>query len=361
MLAVLNRCLWDDAASYSRGDSTLIAWATNSGRELWRAPDIGTGSTLTEPPGGTVAPWVDATRLRYAIPVSSRSKRELRGLSPKDGRELWRIPTGGLEASAGDDTHILLTPPLYESPPPASAPPEHVSLVDARSGKRLWTMTLASGTTTTGAAVMSGGVALLLTTTPATFTAPTTRLAVLDRTTGQVRWERAVDTYADPDAPPDSAPIAWNANLLHANGLLFLTFSATTIRIDPANGDELWRIADRMPPTGAATSAGAATLFAGPLTTADALAPPTVGEVGIDGASGRVVWTAPVGRRILAPGSTLVAEIPNGLSHQRATGYIVDASTGTVRWTTELGDDDSLLTRPGALYRGTGCPPTLRD
>ena len=362
VVAVLNRCFWDDNAEYTPGDSTLIGWDARSGREQWRTHDIGNGSTLTEPPGGTVVGAPASMQPRGVILVSSTSKEELRGLSTETGTELWRIQTHGLETSAVDSTHILLAPPLFASQSERSMPPAEVALLDARTGKRQWTVPLAPATKATGAAVLSEGIALLLTTTPATFTAPPERLVLADRSTGRIRWERPLDSYA----LPASDSISPSSHLTHAGDVLILSRGATTIRVDPVSGNELWRHTNTMAPTGAATAAGQTILFAlPPIPSTSAPGPATglaeSGVTAIDAASGQALWNAPIGQRVVTPGGNVAAEIPRNLEHDVPPGHIVDPRTGTLRWTTDLGDDDSLLATSRTLYRGTGCRPTLRD
>lgn len=70
---------------------------------------------------------------------------------------------------------------------------------------------------------------------------------------------------------------------------------------------------------------------------------------------------APVDKRVLTPGGAVIAEIPNNLDHDQARGSIVDPATGATRWSTQLGDDDSLFGTARTLFRGTGCATTLRD
>jgi outer membrane protein assembly factor BamB len=355
VFGVLNRCLWDDNPRYRAGDTTLIAWDARNGRELWRVPDVGSGiESLTEPPGGTVA-LLPGVEPRDAIPVYTRSRGELRGLSTKDGTTLWRLETGDSEVVAGDATDLLLSRPPYAavlSNIPRS--PAAVTLVDSRSGMQQWSTTLDADTVADFSAVLPAQVALLLTTTPTTLATPTQRIEMRDRTTGSLLWARAPDSYALPEVP-DVMP---GTSLRYLAGALLLTHSGTTISIDPVTGNELWRLSGALNPTGSATTAGAPTLFARPPSNNG---PPTSGQVALDARTGKVRWTGPIDKLLLAPGGNVVAEMPASLDHQEGTGSIVDARTGAHRWSTMLGDDDSLVARTGTLYRGTGCPTTLRD
>ncbi|MET0420080.1 MAG: PQQ-binding-like beta-propeller repeat protein [Acidimicrobiia bacterium] len=353
VVAVQGRCFWDDDAKYRKGSSTLVGFDAGTGKERWRVEDVGTGSGIGVPTLGTLPPWVGSTPLS-TLPITSRDGTRLIGVSSRDGSRAWTVPLRGLRSVAGDRAaFVLSTGPIGTSdsePAPAVA---QVELLDARSGKAVWSTSVGNDSAIEGAALTGASVALLVRTSGAS----ENRLVLLSRRSGKVLSDVALSEYTAMARDVR----AYGDTLGAAGGVLVVSTGRTTLAVDGRDGNALRHRDDYLQSGSRSASRkdGTPVVFLAHWVFGNDTHPDR--SEAIDGRSGETLWTLPGGQYVISSSRDQTLTMPGNLWHSFGTGSVVNSATGAVRWTAELSSDQSIVATPRSLVVGGGCPTTLRD
>src|SRR5262249_11300221 len=143
----------------------LVAFDAKTGRQRWRVNDVGRGAEeIGTPSRGTLPALMPYMRPESTIPVVSPHLDTLSGISIRDGTRVWTTSTGGWQVVAGDGAGVVLGTPFSQRVGTSSSGPTldvgTLELIDARSGKKVWSTSLGSGTVVTGAVMTTSSIAL---------------------------------------------------------------------------------------------------------------------------------------------------------------------------------------------------------
>lgn len=353
VVAVQGRCSWDDDARYRKGSSTLVGFDSGTGKERWRVEDVGTGNELLVPTLGTLPPWVRSTPLS-TVPITSSNGTRLIGVSSRDGSRTWAVPLRGLRAVAGDRAAFVLTTGSFGGPGTEPLPSvAQVELLDARSGRVMWSTSVGNDTAIEGAALTGSSLALLVRTTGAS----ENRLVLLSRSTAKVLSDVPLSDYSV--VAPD---VAAGADALGVAGsVVVVSAGRTTIAVDGRDGQSLWHRDDYRQggSPSASTKDGTPVVFLEHWVFGASTRPDRAEAIDAD--SNQTLWTLPSGQYVSTAYRDRTLTMPDNLWHSLGTGSVVNSATGEVHWTAEFSDDQSIVATVQSLVIGGGCRTTLRD
>jgi outer membrane protein assembly factor BamB len=334
-----SQCEWEDKP-YEKGASELVAFDADSGNELWSVDDVASASLSASETIGAIPRWLHSAPYG-TIPVYTKSKQILRGLSPRSGRQRWKIRTDGLEASAADRDHLVLAPPSEGS---ANAGSVVVRMISRHDGKTQWEKNLPISGVVDNVSITNGLLVLIVGAQDRTGR----HVVVLDINSGRSRHDvplgRLSSRFRDLQLQDDIA---------------VLPVPDGMVGFDVRQGQLLWHrvndgavsVSPTHPPSPFVTflrySSGSVNI-------------PNVTQA-LDGRTGMTLWTLPDSRQLYASKGSHALYVQEGLWHDYGPGALVNSSTGRVRWTHEFSDDEHFLMTSDTLYVGGGCPSTLRD
>jgi outer membrane protein assembly factor BamB len=337
------RCFSQDR-TYRRGDSELVALDASDGSQRWLLRDVGRESSRSSA-RGDVPDWAMQVSSMPTIPVYQQRRHRLRGVSPRDGHELWNVDAARLTPRAGDARVIVLTTALGSLPGRAHATPGTVRAVDVRTGRTLWTVTYGAADRIIAVASSAEGVGVVR----ATGDPPTDAgLELLDGATGTRRW-----------VVPLSAPAPAILNVTTAGNRFVVgsAFGASTY--SGIDGSLLWRDPAYLMTGGPGVSAKGSRLFVPHLVFAPGNV--DVDRVdALDAGSGAVVWQTPNGSGVVGTGETIAGYGQFTPDRRVLTATFATAVDGHVLWRRSV-PQSGLSIGPAGVYSATGCPATNLD
>lgn len=314
-----------DGLVIASGATGLVAVDAETGAERWRSPQLASESSPLLWGGMVyIGTWGDG----------------LKALDAATGEEVWQFRTGAvpvpdnLPPDSFDSSPTIVDGTLYVGEGPYGG----LFALDPATGEERWRFDTHGGSTSSPA-VRDGVVYIAsdaLWDVNADDPAPSSLYAV-DAATGEERWHVAFG----PEDLTFSSPVAGNGAVV-IGVTNPMAGTAYYLAVDPATGDELWRV-DLEGPLWVANSGASGDLFylAGGET-------PFL--LAVDASTGEERWRFGIGLSLF-PAPT-IADGVIYLQSQDGNLIALDAATGEEQWRMLVGSGGSPVVADGKIYTG---------